>query len=296
MPELRAHVANCLVNGDSLTRSATDNRVVRDTIEIVCDGKLIHIRQKSEIVHSSSFNEFKGKFLETTTIYIFSVSESEIDNALKIVYRLCWLLSFACLSRVVCYGYDYSDTKSVRNSVFGTTEFFRPTLDIMNGEIIKKYLEQTYPIFKKLERSRKLNVVFDYLIQASRSGQPTEARLIYTFIALESLKSTYAKSTNIPFINGFFRKGSEKRSPAYKFEELLYKMLKEMKMRRGLKRIISLRNSIFHSGLSQTSHRTNFAMYEKINTLISEYVLRLLKYRGEYLTYAKAETKRIHIK
>ena len=65
-------------------------------------------------------------------------------------------------------------------------------------------------------------------------------------------------------------------------------MLNEVGMKKGLKRIIRLRNEIIHSGLSRKSHRAQFTMYEKIHDIIREYLLRLLKYHGNYLIYSSA--------
>lgn len=287
MADLRAYVANCLVGGHSLTREG--KHVTRDTIEFVCDCKTLVLKQRCDVA-SGEFQGLKGTFANTTQILVPDVSTSEVAKILVIVHRVCWLLSLAALSRVVCYGHDYPDgsQNSSRHPVFGTAEFFRPTLEIRDGGLIKSYIEQTYPTFKRLENSRKLNVVIDYLLQAERPSQPTECKLLFAFVLLENLKDTFAQSKDIPYEKGYFRKSADSRSPKYSFEELLELMFAEVGMRRGLKRIVRLRNEIVHSGLSRQSHAKNWAMYEKIHDILREYLLRLLGYRGQYLVYSSA--------
>mgnify|MGYP005806217289 CR=1 FL=1 len=286
MADLRAYVANCLVGGHTFTRER--QHVTRDTIELVCDGKTLVLKQRPDVA-SGRFQALKGTFADTTQILVSDVAGSEVTKTLDIVYRVCWLLSLAGLSRVVCYGYDYPDRSgnSSRHTAFGTAEFFRPTLEIRDGRLIKAFIEQTYPTFKRLERSRKLNVVIDYLLQAERPSQPTECKLLFAFVLLENLKDTFARSKGIPYQKGFFRKSVGPRSRKYSFEELLQLMFADVRMRRGLKRIVRLRNDIVHSGLTRRPHAKNWAMYERIHDIVREYLLRVLGYRGEYLVYSR---------
>src|SRR5207244_1476392 len=112
---------------------------------------------------------------------------------------------------------------------------------IRSGAAVKAFVEQTYANYKRLEKSRELNAVVDYLVQAERSGQPTECKLIFGCVLLENLKHSYARSTKIPFVRGFFRRGPGPKAPTYGFEELLTMMLRDVGMRRGLKRIVKMR-------------------------------------------------------
>lgn len=53
-------------------------------------------------------------------------------------------------------------------------------------------------------------------------------------------------------------------------------------MKRGLKRIIKLRNEIIHSGLSRLSFSSKISLYNRGHDIIREYLLRLLNYQGRY--------------
>lgn len=188
------------------------------------------------------------------------------------------------------YGHDYLDGSNcgARNAALGTAEYFRPSIEIKDGETIKFFIEQTYPSYVNLEKTRKLNVAFDYLIQAERYNQPTELRLIIAFTILENLKETFAQSKSIPYIKHHFRKRPkpEKGRDIYSFNELLHMMFQDIGMENNLKEIIELRNEIIHSGVSGKPAETQFVMYEKIHDIIREYILRLLNYHGNYLIYS----------
>lgn len=287
MSDLRAHLANCLISGH--TSTSKGRSCIRDTIEFHCGGQVFILKQKP-IVITGQMSYFRGRFCETSEVLVRDVPSSEVQKTLDAINRICWLLSFAGLSTVLCYGHDYPDggPNQYRHTVRGTAEFFRPTLEIRDGALVKSFIEQTYPNFVRLEKSRKLNAVIDYLLQAERHGQPTECRLIFAFILLENLKDTFARSKSIPYLKGFFRKTPNPNDPRYSFEELLELMFREVRMRRGLKRIVKLRNELIHSGLSRKSHHQKWAMYEKIHDILREYILRLLGYHGGYLIYSSA--------
>lgn len=269
--------------------TAQGTSYIRDTVEFHCGGQIFVLKQKPNVV-TGQMSDFRGRFCETSEILVRNVQPSDVQKTLQAIDRICWLLSFAGLSRVLCYGHDYPDggSNQSRHAVIGTAEFFRPTLEIRDGALVKSFIEQTYPNFVRLEKSRKVNVVVDYLLQAERHGQPTECRLIFAFVLLENLKDTFARSKSIPYLKGFFRKDSRPNGPKYSFEELLELMFREVRMRRGLKRILKLRNELIHSGLSRKSHHQKWTMYEKIHDLLREYILRLLGYHGNYLTYMSA--------
>lgn len=287
MSDLRAYIANCLIAGHTITINGSS--WTRDTVEFNCGGQIFVLKQKVNVI-TGDFSEFRGRFCETSEILVRDVAPDDVPRALAAIDRICWLLSFAGLSRVLCYGHDYPDGSvcRTRHTVAGVADFFRPTLEIRDATIIKSFVEQTYPTFVRLEKSRKLNVVIDYLLQAERQNQPTECRLIFAFVLLENLKDTYARKIGIPYIKGFFRKGPSAKAQHYNFEELLHLMFREVRMRRGLKRVIKLRNDIIHSGLSHKSHHQRLAMYEKVHDLLREYILRLLGYHGTYLVYSSA--------
>ncbi len=297
MSDLRAFVANCLMGGDDITRDGEN--WTRDLVMFNCDGFTFIFRQKRDVI-IDGIEHFVGTFAKTSEVLVKGVKESEVTKVLEILDRVCWLLSFVGLCRVMCYGHEYPNASGLTHfcNVIGTAEHFRPLLDIRYGTAVKNFVEQTYGEYRRLEKTRKLNVVIDYLVQAERSSQVTELRLILAFVVLENLKDTYAKSRSIPYIKGYFRKPSTragKPGANFRFEELLEMMLREMRMKKGLKRVIQLRNEIIHSGLSRKPHSRQLAMYESIHDLIREYVIRLLGYHGCYLTYASEGSRTVQV-
>lgn len=289
MPKLIAYVANLLIGGHEVTHLPNDS-YVRDIIRFNCDGREFLFRQNLDAI-SSKVRSPIGTLCETTVVEVENVNPAELAEVLKTINAICWLLSFATQSRVVCYGHDYSDGTSLgyRQAVIGVANHFRPVFDFHDSEIIKNYIEQTYPNYKQLVEKRKLYAIFEYLYQAERATQPTEIRLLLLFISLENLKDTYAKEMGFPFKKGFYRKPPTPRNKdgdTYKFKELLYQMFQSVQMSKDLQKIKELRDEIVHSGLSHKSHSEQIMIYEEVQDLLREYLLKLLNFRGKYFLYS----------
>jgi len=173
----------------------------------------------------------------------------------------------------------------------GVALFFRPTFSIQNGAVIRSFLEGCWQSYRKLKRRRKLPEVINYIVDAEMTLQVEEVRLLLIFVALECLKSTYAITCGYPFKAGHFRKISDppksnvKKEPVLNFEMLLWEMFHEVKMKRGLKRAIRLRNDIVHYGLSKRPFESLSKTYDILQDMIREYILRLLNYKGTFLSY-----------
>lgn len=288
MPDLRAHVANCLIYGESIT-DLGKRSFIRDTVTFNCQGRKFIVTQKPEVINNP-VSQFTGRFSETTQILVPNVAKSDVPEVLASIDRICWLLSFACQSKVVCYGNDYpTEAPSAQKSVIGTTRFFRPVFEIRDGAVIRDFIDQTYPTYTRLEKSRMLNVAIDYLLQADREDLPTECRLIFAFVLVENLKHTYAMSEGIPFVNGFFRKGPSPKDKPISFEVMLIRMFKAVGMTPALNGIKSLRNAVVHSGVSDLTHNAKREAYEQIQELVSEYLLRLLGFKGSYVVYSDVD-------
>jgi hypothetical protein len=285
MPDLRAHVANCLIGGEMITDLGKGS-FIRDTVTLTCEGRIFIVTQQKGVIEKS-VSCFTGHFSMTTQILVPNVAKSAVPKVLASIDRICWLLSFACQSRVVCYGHDYpAEAIGARKPVVGTTRFFRPVFEIRDGAVIRDFIDQTYPAYIQLEKSRMLNVAIDYLLQAERDALPTECRLIFAFVLLENLKHTYAMSEGIPFVKGFFRKGPSPKDETITFKVMLTRMFKAVGMTPALDSIVSLRNSIVHSGTSDLTHHANWEAYEQIQDLVREYLLRLLGFKGSYTLYS----------
>lgn len=289
MPTLTAYVANCLMGGDEITRHP-EGSFTRDVIRFKCDRWEFRFLQRLDVAQGK-IEPLKGTFCETSTVEIENVEPDQIEEVLEVLNKICWLLSFASQSRVICYGHQFPEVSKIVHfkSAVGAANYFRPPFDLRDSATVRKFVEQTYPTYRLLSESRKLAVVFDYLVQAERPGQPTEIRLLLLFVTLENLKDTYASEKGIPYVNGFYRKPPAKpgkEGEKFSFKELLIQMLCSVSMTADLKQVVNLRNEIIHSGLSRELHAHQWAMYEHIQDLVREYVFRLLAYRGEFFTYA----------
>jgi hypothetical protein len=63
-------------------------------------------------------------------------------------------------------------------------------------------------------------------------------------------------------------------------------MLLEVGVRRSVKRLVDVRNRIVHRGLAEVPYGTLFNYNDRLQDLVREYVLRLLKYRGPFGRYS----------
>jgi len=296
MADLHAHIGNFLGCGEDFTHYGKCS--VRDTLIVNCGGLRIRLVQREDVVRGN-MSDFVDRFVESTRAEISNLVPDGLVHALKVLDSVCWLLSFASQSGVVRYRYEYpagSNLGQVR-AVGGSANYFRPVIDIRDGRETIMFVESCYASYEQLERKRKLKVVFDYLVQAERRHQPTELKLLISFVVLENLKSTFARSAGIPYKKGFFMKVPKPSNgdARYSFEELLLLMFKTVKMKKGLKRVIKLRNEMIHSGISIKSHEWQWKKYEHLQHLIREYILRLLNYRGYYQTFRGRGNERVEL-
>lgn len=285
MPDLRAYVANCLIGGEGITDLGKGS-LIRDTVTLTLGGRNFIIIQHKDVINKP-VSYFTGHFSETTQILVPNVPEAAVADVLASIDKICWLLSFACQSKVVCYGHDYpAGVRGVRKSVVGITRFFRPIFEVRDGAAIRDFIERTYPTYTQIETSRTLNVAIDYLLQAERESLPTECRLTFAFVLLENLKHTYAVSAGIPLVKGYFRTSPSQNAGTIPFKAMLTRMFKAVGMAPSLDQIVSLRNSIVHSGISGLTHHANWEAYEQVQDFVREYLLRLLGFKGSYALYS----------
>lgn len=298
MPDYRAFLSNCFTCGIECT-DKPDGGWVRDLIRLKLGGYEMEIHQHPSVI-DGKFLELKGYFVASTEVVVRNVNPNQTKEVEGMMRDLSELLSFATMSPVRFYQYEYPDGSGLgpRWAVVGTAQWCRPTLEIRDGKAVKNFLEQTWNQYRKLRRKRKLNVVLELVVQADTPPKPTELQLLTIFVTLENLKSTFAKAKRIPYVKSYFRKPSKpgtnpKKAARYNFEELLEVMFREVGMRTGLKRIIKLRNDIIHSAISEIPQSSQDKIYDKCHEIIREYLLRLLGYRGEFMSYSSLKQRRI---
>jgi len=283
----KAQVANYFGHGNSPTINANGS-LSKNIILLKLGRYRVRIKQKTEVIS----NKLRPNgFIHTSEIEIEQIKNFATGE--RIVNDLCQLLSLVSMSQVRPINYEFNNIKKSIN-VSGQSMSYRPLITIMDGEVVKSFIEQVWPQYRKLKRSRKLFEVIEMMTVAELTIQPLEVQLAQAFIILENLKGTYARSKNIPFIKGYFREISSppKADPAKEkklgFERLLKDMLDEVGMSPSLRKVIQLRNEIIHFGLSRKPYESLLKHYDTCQDLIREYLLRILGYQGEYWIYSKA--------
>ena len=123
MTDFHGFIANCFVGGEEKTK--TINGWIRNKLTFTVGGFQIEFFQREEIA-LGRIDKFKDHFVHTTDVIIRDIESKHIDRIDKTLKNLCWLLSFAGLSRVIYYGYEYPDSSGLgkKFSVSGTASFF----------------------------------------------------------------------------------------------------------------------------------------------------------------------------
>lgn len=289
MAKLTGYAVNCLLVGHERFARA-DGQVVHGLQ--VCLGRWpVTILQTGRAIGTPA-REFQDLCTDTTEIIVERVSDKTKGSAERVVDDLCVLLSLAGSSQVRAHSYSF-EGRSHSHAIIAQGNFFRPLIDIHDGETVKRFLEECWPSYRRLKRTRKLPAAINYLVAADLHHS-AQIKLLIVFTALECLKATYASHSGIAYYRGRFRKptqSSPRKAPPYGLEELLDLMLREVGMRRGLKRAVRLRNAIVHAGLTRHNLRQLSDWYDWCHSLLQEYLVRLLGYHGPYLDYATREER-----
>jgi hypothetical protein len=233
-------------------------------------------------------------------VLVRNVPKPQVKRLCELMCDLACLLSFASVSSVDYFGYEYPHGSGNIEwwKTGGVARCFRPTIDIHNATMVKHFISTTWSSYQRQKRSRRLHLPVRYLVQADRELS-IELKLVIAFITFENLKDTFARWQRIPYHKNYFRKRSSPpkkdlaKEPKYSFEELLDLMFRDAGMHRGLKRVVKMRNRIIHSGVTRMSHDRSWAMYERCHDLLREYLLRILDFRGLYIGYAKPILKKL---
>lgn len=290
MASLKAYFANLPGMGDAITRYTTKTRKGwrHDRFSFKLDGYRVQLRQdRNYLPYASKHRGLQGRFVHTTNVVIRDVSASRVAYVRKLLEDLASLLSFATLSGVTFYGFEYplGSGHGQRWAARGAYHRFRPMLANLADASVTDFVHQTWDEFRRLKGDRRLGTTFNYLVEADRADQPLELRLLCSFVALEGLKHSYAKTSGIPFRKGRFR---DPQGDALSFQKLLKEMMKSVGIERDVKRIIDLRNELFHSSISELSFDAQWRLYEASMELSQEYLLRLLGYKGYYRAHGLA--------
>lgn len=303
MEKLEVSLVNLFMIGETFSTSK-----FRDTTIIQCDGFIFEFKQHDINLKQ---NDCLNKTIITTTITIQNIIDAQVSQVLEIIDDLCWLLSFAQQSPVRRYRYRISAGE------YGTScsgIVINPLRSIIDdcGKIIREFLEQTFPTFKKIKEIRQLTVVFGYLCEANRSSLALEITLISHYIAIENLKNTFALEQGYKYKDGKYSHPLYppqdyhcKNKEEYCFDEMtaqyihkLYgkcgstEMTKKMFISAKFKRdeispFLKKRNKMIHEGILLPFGDENYmgqAIEDRrdVSDLLRKYLLTLLNYKGAY--------------
>jgi hypothetical protein len=263
-------------------------------LKLRLSGYTCELVQGSEYLRSPTSEE-KRSFFYTTDAIVRNVSSERVPAAKRLVTDLAALLSFATLSPVWHFGWNYpmgTGNSGRTLAPRGLWQYFRPTLNTLHAPTLRTFVENAWLPYRRLKKVFRLDAIFDYLVQAEASHQVIEVQLALAFLVLECLKHGYANHAGIPQVDGFFRhieahKPNPKKWRKYSFECLLKEMFSSQGMnKRSLKRVVAARNQLIHEGLLRRAPKARVELYARVQDLIREYLLRLLCYRGRYSTYS----------
>jgi hypothetical protein len=279
MSDLVGCLANCIIEGDSF--SEVNGKRIKNKIKFRLKNKIFEIVQSPELFNiRKSIADYQGKFIQSTKVVISDVEKEDIGYYSDIILKLVSLLSFITTSQVVCLGFEYPAGK-IRQifAVVGRTNIMHNVLELHRGDEIKEFIVSTWKKFEDNYDKRRLSLIFEFIFQAF-SINTIETKLVFTYVTLESLKYTFAKSKGLRFKNGSFWKNKKQR---YNFEELINLMLLDVNINVDMKEFLELRNDIIHSGYTDKSFQENHRIFLICQHIIREYLIRLLGYEGYYI-------------
>jgi len=289
MSDVLALFANFPSVGEEFTK--IEGRSVRNLIRLNLDGFEIEIHQDHNIV-IEGISKLRGCWIHTSNVLVKKVPKARLPFVKTLLGDLADILAFESGSPVHFFGYEFPAESGLwhRWNSFGELDPSWSIAEHLLETSVSGFVEGVWPRYRALKKERRLRTVIEYLVQADKSDQFLELRLVIGFLILENLKDTYVRVAGIPFYKGYFRRiktgrTSLSEAPRYSFEALLTEMLKEQRTRRGIKRIVKLRNELIHSGVSRLPYRSARKIYIDMMQLIREYLLRLLRYKGAYISY-----------
>src|SRR4051812_34375336 len=138
MADYRTFLSNCLMGGVDWTPSPKGGEV-RNLIRVTLDGYDIALYQHPDVIASTWLKELPGHFVQSTEVVVRDVKPEDETRVHGMIVDLSDLLSFATLSPVAFYAYQYpSKTGQAHQfAVIGNAQYTRPTLQIRHGATIK---------------------------------------------------------------------------------------------------------------------------------------------------------------
>ncbi|MGL4517427.1 MAG: hypothetical protein ACRCUH_12140, partial [Shewanella sp.] len=241
----------------------------------------------------SKQSELRGQFVQTSQVFINNVTS--VDDLEQNMTMLAEMLSFATNSQVGFIGWKLIGGEGCEGnlgrirSIGGCYSAFKPPLCVTRPTQVVRFIENCWQKYSELHLPRKLNVVIDLFTIPDAKELPLELQLATTFILLENLKASYA-TENYAFKDGWYR---DQEGLRLTFNHLVKEMFQKVGMIESTT-WSNLRNDIIHSGLCNLSPEDIRTQYSRCRDEITEYLLRLLGYQGEFfLNSGRGDTTKI---
>ncbi len=277
------YLTNCFILGNEIT-SFEDGSWSRNRLSLSFARFEITLIQDPSVLMKPA-SDFNGKTLVTTEVHVPELEPDNFNELLEKLEGLAKLLSLVTVSEVSICGWEYSDTspQSKHWRVVSQANYFRPLIEIMDGNAVKEFLEESWPKYFVNKDTRKLPVAVGYFVTAQVREMPMELKLTTMFILFENLKSTYAKDSGYPYKGGWYR---NQKGEKLSFKGLLSEMFKSVGMCPELSKMKKLRDEIIHSGITQLTFTQQVEIYESLRDISIEYFMRLLDFSGSYDLYS----------
>lgn len=266
MAKLTVSLANCLISGADITHGESRSWT-RDRIDLLLEGTPVVLRQTDAGRARSRIPEHQT--VHTSDLEFGDVPPSRVRRLENLANDIAWLLCLSTASPVRPLWYEYGSAGH-GSLVTQHMTHFRPLLETADGEATRRFLQNGITPYRTLRRKRRLARVIDYLVIAEHPHQALEVRFLLALTALETLKTTHT-----PGVRGHFRQRVET-------------MLKAVGMRRKIGRLIKVRDRLVHEGLAGVPYVSLRGHYDRLQDILREYLMRLLRYRGQILLYSKA--------
>jgi hypothetical protein len=285
------YLSNLPLNGITVT-DKPDGSWVRNNIPLSAFGYSMLLTQDMDVLKSKQ-SELQGQFIQTSQIFIKNLTS--IDDLELNITMLTEMLSLATNSQVGFIGWKLVSGESLnacqgrRLSIVGCYSAFRPPFCLIRSGQAVSFIESCWQIYSKLRAIRKLHVAIDLFTIPDARQLPLELKLATTFILLENLKASYAAGV-YQFKKGRYRNSDGK---TLDYAPLVKEMFKQVGMPET-DTWANLRNDIIHSGLCELSPEDMGKQFSLCRDAITEYLLRLLGYQGEFFLYSgRGDTSKI---
>jgi hypothetical protein len=229
--------------------------------------------------------ELEGKQFSSLDVAVSDVPASRFAEVHQATLELSELLGFVTGSMVRFPEWHYPDgnPSAQWRNVVGVYRSGFPVIPFEEPGALKAFLELTWPTYSNLRQPRTLDVALEYVL-CGRALLPLEGKLVIDFVMLEHLKHTYAVTNG--YLADRFGLRPQTGGPRARFERVLREMFAAVGMVPTLAPLIDLRNALIHTGLPHDESLDLHTLHGLCQDLVREYLLRVLGFVGEYLSFS----------